>query len=1093
MKKIYLYFLPLVLCTFNLRAQNPSEIGKWSDPIIFDIVPVAAANLPNGKLIVWSSKYKDTYGGADGSTYTQIFDPFQGIDGVAEQSTESNTNHDMFCPGINNLPDGKILAAGGSSSEKTSLYDYETGLWSVADNMNVPRGYQGNVTLSDGSVFTIGGSWAGELGGKYAEVWTPNTGWIGIPSLQGEMLTDGNNPNLDDPDPSQQIYRTDNHAWLIPAPNGKIFHAGPGTNMHWIDINDINNPQVQDLGSRLDDVYSMNGNAAMFDIGKVLKTGGSRTYSMGAPASDLSYVIDINSETPIVTKVPGLNEARAMHNTTVLPDGTVLITGGLDTGSVFTDEGASYAGELFDPVTNTWSDTAVMQEARTYHSVAILMQDARVFVGGGGLCAGPVPDCVNHFSAEIYSPAYLFNNDGSLATRPTISAPETASYNTNIQVSGSANITEFSLVRFSSATHSTNNEQRRIPVDFSFNGGDYTVVIPDRELLPPGIYMLFGIDNNGVPSIAESIKIGSVIPLENNPTLVLDLKFEEGTGGTVKDFSIYNNDATIVERDNNSNPVNLTQNYWSNNGFNGNSLEMDGSEHNSNSLVEIPYSSSLGSVSKEITVMAWVYRDEIEFNGSIFANDYPDLFFGFHNSLYKWAFPTTDGRHVRLFSGYTPPETWLHMAATYDGNIARLYANGVEINSGYISGEITLETVEQYFSSFTTSGFYDRRIIGNESGITDEVDGKIDELKVFNKAHRPEVIQYYYKLGLEQNSGLYDCTAENIITQYKIGDDGDWLNGDYVEAAEGVEVYIRAIVPGNKEYMVTLPVVDGPTLSSVSDFPNFEDTTAYKIDSYSGDGLVEVENNGIYAFTSIDGCAKTIRFKAIVEQTCDDHVQEYKINGEWQSGEEVINVNQGDEVIISALPNIDGLTITLPDGTRVGDDFDLGNVDYSDAGFYTLTSIYGCEVTLQIIVNGMPPLPCEGNANFLPEYIINGVSGSGEGEITVIEGSELLLSINQEGVGFAITLPDSTVINGDYNLGNVTQSQSGLYTFESESGCVKTLDVNIVDDSICAIHPLTQEYKINGEWQSGEEVINVNQGDEVILSALPNEVDVTIT
>ncbi|MFV9552639.1 hypothetical protein, partial [Algibacter sp. PT7-4] len=94
-------------------------------------------------------------------------------------------------------------------------------------------------------------------------------------------------------------------------------------------------------------------------------------------------------------------------------------------------------------------------------------------------------------------------------------------------------------------------------------------------------------------------------------------------------------------------------------------------------------------------------------------------------------------------------------------------------------------------------------------------------------------------------------------------------------------------------------------------------------------------------------------------------------------------------------------------------------------------------------------------------------------------GDSLELSVVQEDVDFTITLPDGSIVNGDYNLGVTSTSQSGLYRFESSLGCIKTLDVNIVDDSICAIHPLTQEYKINGEWQSGEEVINVNQGDEV--------------
>ncbi|WP_411032135.1 hypothetical protein, partial [Spongiimicrobium sp. 3-5] len=117
-------------------CQDPSQDGQWSDPIGFGIVPVAVANLPDGRLITWSSQFRDTWiGGGDGATFTEIFDPFQGSDGAALGEFTSNTDHDMFCPGINNLADGRILSAGGTSSQKTSIYDPSTGLWSVASEM----------------------------------------------------------------------------------------------------------------------------------------------------------------------------------------------------------------------------------------------------------------------------------------------------------------------------------------------------------------------------------------------------------------------------------------------------------------------------------------------------------------------------------------------------------------------------------------------------------------------------------------------------------------------------------------------------------------------------------------------------------------------------------------------------------------------------------------------------------------------------------------------------------------------------------------------------------------------------------------------
>ncbi len=514
MDKNYFFRLALVLsftlCANVLSAQDPAQEGAWSDPIAFDLVPVAVANLPDGRLVTWSSKHMTDFGGGDGATYTQIFDPAIGSGGAALPMTLTQTDHDMFCPGINNLVDGRILVSGGSSSGKTSIYDPVTEIWSPADDLNVPRGYQAAVTLPNGAIFTLGGSWSGGIGGKFGEIYSLATGWVPMPSIEGELLLDGNDPDLDEPVPSQKAYRSDNHAWLWAAPNGKIFHAGPGTDMHWIDVRDVDSPTVVNLGRRGDDTYAMNGTTVMFDVGKLLKVGGSRSYAGGTPASDKTYVIDINNETPVVTPAPGFKNARTMNNSVVLPNGKVLVVGGLDSAGIFSDAGARYVGEIYDPSTNTWEDTAPMQVPRTYHSVAILMSDARIFIGGGGLCG---PCDVNHLNAEIYSPPYLFNDSGTLATRPTIQAPESADYNSTISVTGSSEIKSFSLVRFSSATHSTNNEQRRIPVGFVETPNGYDINIPDRNLLPPGYYMLFGLDKLDVPSVAENIQIGGNVPL----------------------------------------------------------------------------------------------------------------------------------------------------------------------------------------------------------------------------------------------------------------------------------------------------------------------------------------------------------------------------------------------------------------------------------------------------------------------------------------------------------------------------------------------------------------------------------------------------
>jgi hypothetical protein len=1124
MKKITPSISAILICFFtfftsNLSAQSPDQVGQWSDPIGFGIVPVAVANLPDGRLITWSSQFRDTWTGAgDGATFTEIFDPFMGPDGQALGEFTTNTDHDMFCPGINNLSDGRILSAGGTTSQRTSIYDPVTGDWAVADEMNIPRGYQGNVTLTDGSVFTVGGSWSdadtpATNGGKDAELWTEATGWVSLPGITGEDIYTANDLALE----LQGLYRVDNHVWLWPAPNGYLFHAGPSERMHWIDVSGTGS--IVDAGLRADDTYSMKGTTVMFDIGRILKVGGAESYGdsdlVGAPpAKDNSYVIDLNGvaygASPTVTQtVNNLEFSRTMHNSTVLPNGEVLVTGGLDHAEVFTDDGARLTAEIYNPDTNSWRSVAGMQTARTYHSVGILMIDGRVFVGGGGLCdSSNLDECYNHFDAEIYSPPYLFNPDGSLATRPTISAPATADYNTSINVTGSTDIQEFSLIRFSAATHSTNNEQRRIPVTFSGTPGDYSVDIPGRELLPPGYYMLFAIDSNGVPSVAEAVQIGSDIPLSNNPSLVLDVKFDEGSGSTAADDSQYGNNGTIFDVDNDAATKVPSTTNWGTGVFGG-ALQTDGAQFQSNTIFEVPYSSSMSTIRQQITMMAWVNRDEVVNNAGVFSHNYPDMFFGFHNNLYKWEFMTALGQ-ASCYSGYTPPGQWVHIAATYDGHTAKLYANGVEICSVEMTTDINMNSVDPNFSSFTSSGFYetnpDPDPSYNDSGVTDELDGRIDELKVFNIALSPSEIDVYYQLGVQTgNPNIPDCSGNPIVAEYKVGAAGTWTEGNNINAVEGSEVYIRA-KDYVGEYFVTTMEVDGPTFSSVDDLPGFNADAAYQIDTNifpfgdpeKNDGLVSVGNEGKYVLTTADGCLTVINLN--VAGSCDPGdtpiYPEYQLNGVWSDGVsgETIQVEQGTTVVLSAAPNEVGeITITLPNGAEVGDDYDLGPIDPIQAGTYIFTSPEGCTTTLEIEVT----TPDCGTFGLVTEYSTDGNNYvEGASELTLDEGLTLILGIEPSGYPFTITGPNGnnkTFDQNDMTIPSLTPADSGTYTFTTGNGCSVTLDLT-VNEVDCATLGLVTEYSLDGNnYVEGASELTVEEGIPLILGIEPGGYPFTIT
>ena len=1161
---LFLFYVLFFLSSL-VFSQTATQDGEWGVPVPFGIVPVAVANLPDGRLITWSSQFPNTFREiGDGVTFTQLFDPgANGGLGASLAMRTTQTDHDMFCPGINNLADGRILSAGGTTSERTSIYDPLTDRWSRAADMNIPRGYQGNVTLPSGAVFTVGGSWsggAGNNGGKAAELWTPGSGWINLPNISGEDIYTANDLALENQ--TNPFYRVDNHVWLWPAPNGGLFHAGPSEMMHWIDT-DVPGGAITPAGLRGNDTYSMKGTTVMFDVGKILKVGGATSYGQSSssttPAKDNSFVIDINvpyGQAPTVIDAGDLQYERTMHNSTVLPNGQVLVTGGLDRAAVFTDAGAQLEAELYTPSPSggagTWRTVAGMQVPRTYHSVAILMTDGRVFVGGGGLCDG-TPDCVNHFSAEIYSPPYLFGASGNLASRPVITSVSgntlgngpygnnpLVDYGDVLQVNTDVPVGEFSLVRFSAATHSTNNEQRRIPLTTTA-GTSHNLTVPGRNLLPPGYYMLFALDADGVPSVSRTLRIGTALPLDVNPNLVLDMRFDETSGNLLADSSVNGNDGTVVQRSDTGAPVAATDHGFVD-GLFGNAIAFEGREHNSNSLIEIPYDDSFASVRGAVTLSAWVWRDADSgipdaggkiANVAVLGHDYQDgsgaggIFFGFHNTLYKWSFRTTSGYYDN-YAGYAPLAGWNHVAATYDGRTSKLYANGVLVGSVAASGDLVLngDTADE-LSSFTVSGFYDQRPLpvrpyGNRSGITDEVDGRMDELKVFSSALGQDEIRTMFERGLATgNIAAAGCQGSYLVPEYSINE-GEWRtdSNNRIVATEGDRVRVRAL-GHDGAYFLTTQIVDGPTFASASDF---DPQVGYRIDTDRpgagnplGDGLVDVDDRGLYTMTTPDGCPTTFFIEVLGK--CDpgetEIFTEYKINESWLSGGESITVLKGERLQLSVLPNIwDNpeiypIQIILPNGNRVEDNFVIESISLSDTGIYRLTSAQGCTKTIEVMVDededevedpDIEPDPaCEGL--IIPEYRLNGVWSSGNNLVSVSAGTEVLLSMLPNGVDVTIEYPDGRVFGDNHSLGQVDSADAGIYKLTSAQGCTATIEVMVEEDEVedPDIEPdpaceglIIPEYRLNGVWSSGNNLVSVSAGTEVLLSMLPNGVDVTI-
>ncbi|MCB0083645.1 MAG: DUF1929 domain-containing protein, partial [Caldilineaceae bacterium] len=477
---------PFQIPEAQAAATGPlNQVGQWGAAVSWPFAFASAASLPDGRIIAWGANNQRSFTGGT-FTYSSIWDPATG------QFLSRNRNgHPMFCAIPTTMEDGRIFVNGGDAdSALTSIFDYRTNQWSSSDTMNTGRWYPGSVMLPGDKVFTM----IGRPGGPYPELWTEENGW--------SLLTGA---NLNNGVLNYSGYQSTWLPYLHLMPTGKIFHAGPTPQMNIIDP--TGNGSITSAGLT-NSWYPKYSPGVMYDEGKLLIAGGAANDTSTAPGTNQAMILDFSGSTPTKTNIAPMNYARKFNNGIVLPTGEVLVVGGNTSGIEFSDQGTILTPEIWNPTTRTWRDVADMSVPRNYHSVALLMTDGRVWSGGGGLC-----NCsADHMDHQVYSPPYLFNADGSLATRPTIStAPNTAQYGATLNVQASPNIQKFSLIKMSALTHNLNSDLRFLNVNFTTaSSGNYALKMHSNpNVLTPGYWMLFAVNSQGVPSVAKVIQVVS--------------------------------------------------------------------------------------------------------------------------------------------------------------------------------------------------------------------------------------------------------------------------------------------------------------------------------------------------------------------------------------------------------------------------------------------------------------------------------------------------------------------------------------------------------------------------------------------------------
>ena len=191
--------------------------------------------------------------------------------------------------------------------------------------------------------------------------------------------------------------------------------------------------------------------------------------------------------------------------------------------------------EIWNPDTGNWSVGASGGRPRLYHSFALLLPDASVLVGGGG--ASPESP-LNNFHAEIYYPPYLYDSSGGLAARPVIeSAPQVLEPGQSFTIAANpSEVDRVTLVAAGAVTHGVNLQQRFVELAFSTTGSSISADMPARAAeTPPGYYLLFVVNDAGVPSPAKIVRVSvsEELPPQTPPPLQ-----SGGGGATVLEFLV---------------------------------------------------------------------------------------------------------------------------------------------------------------------------------------------------------------------------------------------------------------------------------------------------------------------------------------------------------------------------------------------------------------------------------------------------------------------------------------------------------------------------------------------------------------------------
>jgi Domain of unknown function (DUF1929) len=484
------------------QTSYERQYGRWDTVADSHLRSVHAAMLDNGKVLLMSGSGNDQAASNSKTYRTMLWDPEKNT------FTRIATPWDVFCSGHTFLQNGSLLIAGGTAKYEvlaqnaaggvkqnytgvrdSFVYDPNTNQYTRVGYLNHARWYPTLTRLADGSVIAVSGLDAnGNLDNGHTESYDPTQKiWVDHPSLH-------------------KVFPT--YPALLVTGDGRLLFTGSNAG-YGQDTPDLRQPGLWNLQTNtFQKIPGLTDASLVQTSGSILlpPAQAQRYMILGGGGIGDSQVttartaiVDTSKPVPTFTPGPNLTVPKRYPGAVILPDDSVLVSG----GSKAYRANDTKTAQLYHVDTNTFTTAADPHVGRDYHSEYVLLPDGRVAVFG----SNPLSDN-NTFETrvETYSPPYLFK--GPRPTIVTQTGTVSLGQSLSLTVTGGA-ISKVRLIAPGSYTHVTDTNQRSVALPItSQQAGQVTVSIPtNADVLLPGVYMLFVDNSQGVPSVASWVHV----------------------------------------------------------------------------------------------------------------------------------------------------------------------------------------------------------------------------------------------------------------------------------------------------------------------------------------------------------------------------------------------------------------------------------------------------------------------------------------------------------------------------------------------------------------------------------------------------------